>query len=144
MPFWLMKWVLEKQFRLFLYWLIWLSKREFGVPISSLYQQQFSWTGKLSSKDGALLSRLWHILVHPKKEKPKEKDGQNLILSMCVSQVIKLLLQTILFLEEKNGIIWFSMKLKILKTLDHKDGKSYWTSKLNIDFFSQELLFKTI
>ena len=38
-------------------------------------------------------------------------------------------------LEGKSGITWFLTKLKILKILSLRDGRSFLISRLNIDYF---------
>ena len=52
--------------------------------------------------------------------------------------------KTILHLEERNGTTWFWMKLKTLKTFDLNDGKLFLDSTQNEDYYSQELLCKTM
>jgi len=54
---------------------------------------------------------------------------------MFVSPHTNLLFKTILLLEERNGIIWFLMKLKILKTSDHRDGRHFFDLTPNEDFY---------
>jgi len=49
-----------------------------------------------------------------------------------------------LLLEERNGTTWFWMKLKTLKTFDLNDGKLFLDSTQNEDYYSQELLCKTM
>ncbi len=137
-----MKWDWARLFKLFLCWLHSHAIKVFGVLIWLWFLQLLSSTGRWSLRNGALDSRFSLTSAPKKKEKWRDMVGAKITHSMSVLLLINSSFKTTLLLGERNGTIWFLMKLKTSRTLSLKDGKLYLDLILKEDFYLQAPLYR--